>query len=119
MEAVYINGRNQALEATTSNLFAVIKNELVTPAHGVLKGITRKTVLALARKQFKVAERPLALPELICAAEVFITGTNKGVVPVVQVDDTVIGDGKPGPVTEELMAALHAHAMHFKKTGMK
>ena len=115
VEAVYVNRHNQALEATTSNLFAYIRDELVTPDHGVLKGITRKTVLALARERMKVSERALSLPDLLTAGEVFITGTNKGVVPVVQIDESVIGDGKPGPVTRELMQALDAQAVKFRQ----
>lgn len=110
VEAVYINADGFALEATTSNLFAFIRGTLVTPALGVLKGITRKAVLSLAKAQFQVAERPIPLDELLAADEVFITGTNKGVVPVVQIDETTIGTGSPGKNTQKLKAALDAHA---------
>jgi branched-chain amino acid aminotransferase len=106
VEAIYISADHLALEATTSNLFAVIKDTLVTPDQGVLKGITRKAVLGLARTMMPVAERPLPLNTLYAAEEVFITGTNKGVVPVVQIDDNVIGDGTPGPWTRSLIKAL-------------
>ena len=47
--------------------------------------------------------------QLLKADEVFITGTNKGLVPVTQVDDTVIGDKRPGRRTKTVMAALKAH----------
>jgi len=106
VEALYISSGNLALEATTSNLFAVIQDTLVTPDQGVLKGITRKAVLGLARAVMPVKERPLPLDELYTANEVFITGTNKGVVPVVQIDSTVIGSGSPGPWTGKLILAL-------------
>lgn len=115
VEAIYINSENLALEATTSNLFAFIKGVLVTPASGVLKGITRKAVMNLAGQLFKVDERPLPLDELLRAEEVFITGTNKGVVPVIQIDDTCIGKGKPGKNTQALIKALDAHALEFSK----
>ena len=110
MEAVYVNADNLALEATTSNLFAVINGSLVTADQGVLKGITRKAVLRLAAPLMPVAERPLPLPELLNAEEVFITGTNKGIVPVVQIDDTTIGEGKPGPWTLKLIQTLKDHS---------
>jgi branched-chain amino acid aminotransferase len=113
MEAIYISSDNLAMEATTSNLFAFINNTLVTPATGVLKGITRKAVLSLAKDMFEVNERPLPLEELLTAQEVFITGTNKGVVPVVQIDETVVGDGRPGINTRALIGALDEHANAF------
>ena len=73
IEALYISSDNLALEATTSNLFAVIKGVLVTPDQGVLKGITRKAVIRLARTMMPVQERPLPLEELFAADEAFIT----------------------------------------------
>ena len=118
-EAIYISSDNLAMEATTSNLFAFIGNTLVTPATGVLKGITRKAVLGLAKDMFAVEERPLPLSELLSAREVFITGTNKGVVPVVQIDDTVIGKGKPGGKTKALIEALDSHANAFSSGNNK
>ena len=97
---------NMVLEGTTSNLFALVEGTLVTPEKGVLKGITRKTVLALGEKLFPVSEQDLLLDTLLSASELFITGTNKGIVPVIQVDDHVIGTGMPGPGTRALMSAM-------------
>lgn len=113
VEAIYVNSENQALEATTSNLFAFIDGVLITPYTGVLKGITRKTILSLAEKHFKILEQPLPLADLLRAKEVFITATNKGVVPVVQIDDVAVGTGVPGPDTKILMTALNDHASAF------
>lgn len=115
VEAVYINSENQALEATTSNLFAFIKGVLVTPDTGILKGITRKTILSLAEPRFKISKQPLPLSDLLGAGEVFISATNKGVVPVIQIDDVTIGSGTPGPDTRFLMAALNTHASAFTR----
>lgn len=106
VEALYMTRDNIVLEGTTSNLFALVEGTLITPGKGVLKGITRKTVLALGKKLFPVAEQDLALNTLLSASELFITGTNKGIVPVVQVDDHVIGTGTPGPGTKSLMSAM-------------
>jgi len=116
VEAVYVNPDNQALEATTSNLFAFIDDILITPDTGVLKGITRKTILSLAREHFQVSEQALDLADLFRAEEIFITATNKGVVPVVQVDDVTIGAGIPGPNTKILMADLNDHASAFRNS---
>ncbi|WP_033397374.1 aminotransferase class IV [Desulfobacter curvatus] len=106
VEALYTTRDNMVLEGTTSNLFALVDGTLVTPENGVLKGITRKTVLDLGAKLFPVSEQDLSLDTLLSAPEVFITGTNKGIVPVIQVDDYVIGTGLPGPGTKALMSAM-------------
>ena len=87
-------------EVTRSNFFIVNQqNHLVTAADGVLKGINRKHVISMAKERFTVVERDLYLEELKTTKEAFITGTTKKVMPVSQIDDLVIGDGKPGPIT--------------------
>jgi len=106
VEALYMTRDNMVLEGTTSNLFALVDGTLVTPKNGVLKGITRKTVLTLGETLFPVSEQDLSLETLLSASELFITGTNKGIVPVIQVDDHVIGTGMPGPGTRALMEAM-------------
>lgn len=114
MEVIYIDRHQNAQECTTSNLFAFFDNTLVTPpADGILKGITRKVILSLARDRFDVSESPIPLKKLLTADEVFITGTNKGVVPVVRIDDTPIGTDRPGLRTQTLMTALADHSKNF------
>jgi branched-subunit amino acid aminotransferase/4-amino-4-deoxychorismate lyase len=73
----------------------------------MLKGITRKKVLALARDLLPTSERDLHLDELHTAREAFITSTSRHVVPVSHIDDHPIGDTAPGPVSEQLNAMLH------------
>jgi branched-chain amino acid aminotransferase len=102
VEALYVNQKGEALEGTTSNLFAFFGDTLATPKEGVLKGITRQSILDLAKDLFTIEEGPLQLARLLTANEVFITGTNKGIVPVIQIDDTRIGTGEPGPNTRRL-----------------
>ena len=90
-------------ELTRSNFFIVDKNDtIVTPGNGILKGINRMHLLSVAGKHFKVEERDIFMDELKIAREAFITGTTKKVMPVVQVDDLKIGDGKPGETTMKL-----------------
>lgn len=114
MEVIYIDKNQNALECTTSNLFAFFGDTLVTPpTDGILKGITRKVILSLAKDRFEVSESSIPLEKLLTADEVFITGTNKGVVPVIRIDDTPIGNGRPGSHTRTLMAALADHAKDF------
>lgn len=113
VEVIYVNRKNQVLEGATSNLFAVFENRLVTPKTGVLKGITRQAVLSLSNQFCTVRETPIQLKDLLAAEEVFITGTNKAVVPVVRVDNTRIGNGIPGQLTRRIMKALEDHSQEF------
>ncbi|MBT8338803.1 MAG: branched-chain amino acid aminotransferase [Desulfatitalea sp.] len=106
VDAVYVDRNGNALEGTTSNLFAVIDDRLVTAGRGILAGVTRRAVIDLAAELLPVDIRDLPLAELLTAQEVFLTGTNKGLLPVVQVDDTTIADGVPGPRTRRIMKAL-------------
>ena len=86
-------------EFPRANVF-IVTNEgtLVTPSEEILKGITRMKLIELAKGKIEVEERPLQLDEIKEAAEVFMTSTTKRILPINQVDDVVIGNGKAGPV---------------------
>lgn len=91
------------LEGTTTNVFAFFNDTLVTPATGVLPGITRRTILEITPAHYKVEVRDLPLSEFFQADEVFITAANKQVVPVRQVDETLFSGGRPGERTQHVM----------------
>jgi branched-chain amino acid aminotransferase len=101
-DALFVNEREHVLEATRSNFFIFRGDTLVTPRRGILIGITRNIVLELARSLFVIEERPILLEELALADEAFITSSSKEITPVVQIDDLIIGDGKPGLRTYQL-----------------
>ena len=101
-DALFVNEREHVLEATRSNFFIFRGDTLVTPRRGILIGITRNIVLELAQSLYVVEERPILLEELALADEAFITSSAKEITPVVQIDDLIIGDGKPGPRTYQL-----------------
>ncbi|HLZ81747.1 MAG TPA: aminotransferase class IV [Ktedonobacteraceae bacterium] len=101
-DALYMNGEDQVLEGTRSNFFMFLGDTLVTPRTGILKGVTRNLVLALAEGHFKVEERPISLSELSHADEAFVTSSSKEITPVIQVDDQMIGNGEVGPRTYKL-----------------
>lgn len=113
VEALYVTRDGRVQEGTTSNVFAFTDEGLVTPGREILQGITRRVTLDMAAPRHPVSIRDLSIDELYTAAEVFITGTNKGLVPVVRIDDRVIGDGHPGPLTRDLMAALREQTTRF------
>ncbi len=109
VESAYVDRDGLVYECTTSNIFAFVGDRLVTPGRRILAGITRGVILQMAETMFTIEVRDLTFQELIAAAEIFITGTNTGIVPVVRVDDVVIGEGRPGPRTRRLLKALEAH----------
>jgi branched-chain amino acid aminotransferase len=106
-EVLYHDGKVVS-ESARSNFFILTKQGvLVTPVNNTLMGITRKQVIKLAGiAGITVEERDISLEELSEAAEAFITSTIKGVLPVVQIDDINIGNGKPGTHTERLRIAF-------------
>jgi D-alanine transaminase len=109
-EAIFIRD-GVATEGTHSNLFAVLDGELRThPANNlILPGVTRDVVLELAREQrIPVREEPVGESDLRKCAEIFFTGTTTDVLPIVRVDDFVVGNGKPGPIAGALYDGLVA-----------
>ena len=104
---VLYHDQNFVSEFPRCNVFLVTKNgTVVTPNQFVLQGITRMRVLEIARKDIQVEERPVKLEEIYEAAEMFMTSTTKGVLPVVKADDRIIGGGVPGPITKSLRSKL-------------
>lgn len=96
-------------EFPRSNFFIVRQDDtVVTPANGVLAGITRKHILDLGRKDYKAVESDITLEDVFQAKEAFLTSTTKRIVPIVKVDQHVIGNGKPGNVSQTLLDALLA-----------
>ena len=108
-EAIMLSASGYVTECTGENLFIVRRRELHTPPPyiGVLRGITRQTVMELAKEQrLHVQEDLLTRHDLFNAEEVFLTGTAAEIVPVVKIDGRVIGKGVPGPVTKKLRLAF-------------
>ncbi|MGY2132246.1 aminotransferase class IV [Hymenobacter sp. HD11105] len=94
-------------EFPRANFFLVKQdNTVVTPATNVLAGITRRNILALPGQPYQVTAGTVTLDDVYQAKEAFLTSTTKRVLPVVQIDDVVLGTGKPGPVTMALLRAL-------------
>jgi len=107
-EAILLDTQGLVSEASGENIFVVRGGEIRTPPlPTVLDGITRNTILALARdKGIPLHESPIARDELYIADEVFMTGTAAEVTPVREIDHRQIGAGRRGPVTKALQAAF-------------
>jgi branched-chain amino acid aminotransferase len=107
-EALLFNRQQKVLEGASSNVFLARDGQLRTPSTrlGVLPGITRDVVLDLARETgLRVDEAGFELRDLLVADEVFLTGSVKEILPVIQIDHSTIGDGRPGPITRQLQEA--------------
>lgn len=89
------------LELARNNIFLFFGGTIVTPKDNILHGITRKVLLELCKGVFPIEERAVSTSELGQSTEAFLCGTTKGVMPVVRVDDTTIGDGNVGANTRK------------------
>jgi branched-chain amino acid aminotransferase len=108
-EALMLAPSGYVTECTGENVFLVKRRVLLTPPPyiGVLRGITRQTVMDLARRRrLDVHEDLLTRHDLFNADEVFLTGTAAELVPVSKIDGRVIGQGRPGPITKRLQQAF-------------
>ena len=118
-EAILLNTQGYVAECTGENVFIVRDGTLVTPtlASGALAGITRHSIMTIARDLgYEVLEEQLLRHDLYLADEAFLTGTAAEVVPIRSVDDRVIGD--PGDITRKLqetyLATVHGQVERYK-----
>ncbi len=113
-EALFVDADGNVTEGSSTNFWIVTRDgRLVTrPAeHGILRGITRAVVLEVAANQgLEVEERPLSVEEAKTAREAFITAASTVVMPIVRIDDAVIGNGAPGSIATTLRQRFHDHA---------
>lgn len=108
VEAIYCDGEGRLSEGTRANLFVVRDGVVYTPGEDVLLGVTRQALLDAAQGEVEVVEDVVTLEDVRRADEAFITSTTKELLPIRQIDDIVIGSGKPGPVTARLIALFQA-----------
>ncbi|MGB9627871.1 MAG: branched-chain amino acid transaminase [Thermodesulfobacteriota bacterium] len=107
-EALMLDTEGYVSEASGENIF-MVKNGVLktTPLTSILPGITRDSVIQIARsKKIPILEERFTRDELYTAHEAFFTGTAAELTPIREVDDRMIGDGKPGPITKELQSAF-------------
>ena len=110
-EALMCNQAGDVVECSQSNFFIVKGRRVITPPldAGLLPGITRAFVLDMARDEgFEAIEEAVSVADVRAADEAFITGTTREITPVVRMDTHLIGSGRPGAVSQQLLAAFHA-----------
>jgi len=112
-EAILVRN-GYVIEGAASNLFAVIDGELITPPknHEILPGITRDVILELAdANQIPYREDVIALEALQMASEIWVTSSTREIVPVISLDGSVVGDGKPGAVFQKMDQLFQANKL--------
>ena len=107
-EAIMLDERGHVSEGSGENIFVVQSNQVITPppSSNILVGITRDTVMTLVREELglQIVERDIDRTELYTSDECFMTGTAAHVTPVVELDHRIVGDGRMGPVTGQLVS---------------
>ena len=115
-EVLMLNAEGYVVECSGDNIFWIKNEVLVTPpVHiGILEGVTRNSVIDLAREAgMQVEERVFTRHDLYIADECFLTGTAAEVIPVVKIDQRPIGDGQPGKITQKLIDAFRQFAHSY------
>jgi len=105
-EGLMVAEDGAVLEGLSSNFYGVLAGVLRTEQERVLPGVTRSLVLELAAGLLRIATVPIRRDELPALQEAFLTSVSRGIVPIVRIDDVVVGGGRPGPATQELMRRL-------------
>lgn len=100
--ALLLDSDGRMLEGTTSNFYAIMGGVLYTASEGVLPGIAQQIVLEVAPDVLPVRREPLHVSQIAHIDEAFITSASRGIVPVVEIDGTRIGDSTPGALTKTL-----------------
>lgn len=113
-EAWFIDGDGFVTEGASSNAWIVANDGAVITRQidaAILAGVTRATLIDVLKEQkIDFRERPFRLEEALQAREAFITSATNTVMPVVRIDGTVVGDGKPGPISRRLRSKFHQFA---------
>ncbi len=101
--AILIDEKNNVSEGPGFNIFSVDETGLNTPDHGVLEGITRQTVIDLAKElDQSINIKPISIEKLKSSDELFATSTAGGIMPITKINGKVVGSGAPGKITREL-----------------
>ncbi len=113
-EAWLVDRIGQVTEGTSTNAWIVTADDTVVTRAAdtaILNGVTRLAILDIIRREgYRLVERPFTVAEAKAAREAFLTSTTADLLPVVRIDDSPVGEGRPGPLGEKLRAAYFAHA---------
>lgn len=104
---------NIVRECSRCNIFIIKGGLIYTPDKNILKGVTRHHVMNCLKEQFMVIEKDISIKELFEADEVFISSTTKNIMPVVKIEDQIIGNGTPGNITNLLIPLFENYCNNY------
>jgi len=118
-EAILIRD-GEATEGAASNLFIVSKGHIITPPKGsrLLPGITRDLIVELGKRYgLPVLEARITAAELASADEIWLTSSTKEIMPVTRLDNQAVGDGRPGPLWQQMIALYQRYKAEYTEDG--
>ena len=111
-EALMIDAEGYVTECGSTSFFIITENKIITRplSNDILPGVTRRALISLSKqKNLDLVQKKFTLKDALSADEAFITGASSYVIPVTQIDDSKIGDGRPGPLTLKLREIYIEH----------
>lgn len=118
-EHLLVNKQGQILEGTSANFYGVLNGVLHTAGTGVLVGITRQIVLGLAQKlQIPISLEPINVAEIPQLSEAAISSASRALLPVVQIGEQMVGNGRPGSIIPQLLAAYNKFVAQVVETAI-
>ncbi len=118
-EYLLLNEQNYILEGTGSNFYGVLDGALHTAGTGVLAGITRRIILDLAAEQHIPASlTPIHMEEIPLLTEAALSSSSRGLLPIVKIGEQVVGNGRPGPICQQLLTAYNDFVAREVKTAV-
>jgi branched-chain amino acid aminotransferase len=118
-EHLMLDEAGHILEGSSSNFYAVYQNALCTAGEGVLAGITRLIILQLAETAgLPIQLTPIHRDQLPAISEAFLSSASRGILPIVAIAGQMVGGGRPGPLTRQLMVAYDAYVRGAIRTAV-
>ena len=109
-EYLLLDEQGLMLECSSSNFYAVYKDAIWTAGADILEGVTRRIVLEIIQQiHWPLNLEPLALRDVPALAEAFLSSSSRGIMPIVRIDEQLVGSGRPGPWTRKLMIAYQEY----------
>jgi branched-chain amino acid aminotransferase len=100
-----LDEQGNILEGTSSNFYAILDGELRTAAEGVLPGIAQQIIFEIAPDILPIKREAVNVRDIPQFSEAFISGSSRGIVPIVEIDGMTLSGGKPGAITQKLREA--------------
>ena len=118
-ECLIANEDGFLLEGTTSNYYGVRDGVIWTAGSGVLEGVARMIVLKLADvNRIEVRYEPLTTNDIPTLSEAALSSSSRGLIPIVQIGEQIVGDGTPGPITKQLIGKYRDYVLREMKPAL-